>query len=144
MSGRAKVILKGLDPIDMLYEIYFISRDRSLEVKDDVAASYLSVAGKAAADIAKYIYPTLSAVKFEEVKGSEKAMEIKQAMQVIMEDPFTKAALSAMVFQDNKQTLERQDGEKEAERQIAQLLPSGETNDGKGLAETYKPKKVKL
>lgn len=143
-SARERVVTKGLDPIDMLYEIYFLSRDRSQEVGDDTAASYLSVAGKAASDLAKYIYPTLSAIKIDQTVKNENAMTVKEAMKVIMEDPFTKSALSAMAFQDNKRALEADEKDRHAKEDIALLLPSGDSNEGKGLAETYKPKKIKL
>lgn len=134
VTAREKVMLKGLDPIDMLYEVYFIARDRGLAAADESAGSFLSVAGKAAADLAKYIYPTMAAIKMETVNKSENAMSVKEAIKVVMADPFTKSALTAMAFREAKEEQESEHGESEAVRQIINALPSGEANEGEGEA----------
>lgn len=106
LSARNKIIARGQDPIDMMYEIFELAKEayvtgRGLTDKGDAGAGYLSVAGSMAQHLAKFVYPTLSAaaVKIEDGATEKKQLDMKEAISIIAEDPFAKAAIHAMQFQ---------------------------------------------
>lgn len=85
----------GANPIEMLVEVYKESMAayksmRGYSEKSDAGAAYLSVAGKAAVDLAKFKHPTLSAVALKDVsQDSDKTpLTTSQAIDIIKNDPF--------------------------------------------------------
>lgn len=83
------------NPIEMLVEVYRESMSayksmRGYSEKSDAGAAYLSVAGKAAVDLAKFKHPTLSAVALKDVsQDSDKTpLTTSQAIDIIKNDPF--------------------------------------------------------
>jgi len=92
----------GLDPLEMLVEVYKESMDayrkgRGLTEKSDSGAQYLAVAGSAANNLARYVYPQLSATKVEvnDKREEPKRLNVTEAVKVISEDPFLANALEA-------------------------------------------------
>ena len=93
----------GINPIQMLKEVY----DRAISAydsargysdKSDAGAGYLSVAGKAAADLAKFKHPTLAALAVKDMtdpKSESKPMTTQQAIEVIKSDPFSPKSIEA-------------------------------------------------
>lgn len=106
LCARNKVIAKGQDPIDMLYEVYNEAMEgyrsgRGVSEKGDNGAAYLGAAFSAAAQIARFVYPTISAsaVKIDDGTTEKRQLDMKEAISIIAEDPFAKAAIHAMQFQ---------------------------------------------
>ncbi|HEY8272148.1 MAG TPA: hypothetical protein VIG33_14760 [Pseudobdellovibrionaceae bacterium] len=86
----------GVNPIEMLKAVY----DRAITAfdghrgdtdKSDAGPSYLAVAQQAAANLAKYKHPALSAIAFKDMGESEedrKPITTEEAMRIIRSDPF--------------------------------------------------------
>jgi hypothetical protein len=104
LDARAQILSKKLNPIDMLYDVY----KRAIEAFEqrqvtnkggDPGPSYLAVAAQSAGQLAKYVYPTLAAVKVDvNNHNMPKKIDIKEAIKIITSDPFTRSAVDQMNF----------------------------------------------
>lgn len=71
----------GINPIEMMFHVYNTALKKG----------YLGVAGKAAADLASFRYPTLSAIAIKDMsedEADESPMTTKEAMEILASDPF--------------------------------------------------------
>jgi hypothetical protein len=115
LDARAQVLSKGQNPIDMLYEVYHraiklfdqdnpimgLTTDNPSDINktaSEQAAQLLAVATQAAGQIAKYVYPTMGAVKVDVTTHMPKKLDLKAAIEVIKSDPFTRSAVDAIKF----------------------------------------------
>ena len=86
----------GIEPIQMLLEVYTEAMSayrsmRGLGEKGDAGPAYLSAAGNAAAKLAGYRYPTLTALAIKdmtELDSQEKVLNTKEAIEILKKDPF--------------------------------------------------------
>lgn len=119
----------SLNPIEMLKTIYDEALNayrsgRGLSDKGDAGAAYLSVAGKAASDLAGYKHPKLSAMAiadFTEDSEKRRALTTEEAINIIKGDPFAPEGVRAI---DTKRVLE-------SLKSTIQIpsLPMGESNE---------------
>lgn len=103
LLAHAEMDRLGISPIQMLKDVY----DRSIKAfddargysdKSDAGAGYLSVAGRAAADLAKFKHPTLSAIALKDLTDhneDKKPMTTQEAIEVIKNDPFSPKSIQA-------------------------------------------------
>lgn len=102
----------GVNPIEMLKTIYDESLEayrsgRGLTKMGDTGSAYLAVAGKAAADLASYKHPKLSAVQIKDVSNEDSTNDVintERAIEIIKSDPF--AISSAQVVETMKSTIQ--------------------------------------
>lgn len=117
----------GINPIDYINEVYkraLESYDKRamLMGKEDTGHLYLSVAAKAAADLASYKHPKLSALAIADVSKDEmtekKTLTAQEARDIIKADPFyTTEITNKRVIEASKSTIS------------VQSLPIGKTSD---------------
>lgn len=95
LMAHADLERLGANPIEMLVDVYRESMAaykamRGYSEKSDSGAAYLSVAGKAAVDLARFKHPTLSAIALKDMsEGSSRApLTTSQAIDIIKQDPF--------------------------------------------------------
>ena len=92
--ARNELISKGINPVDMLMEIYTLSvaaykSGRGLTDKGDAGATYLSAAGNAASNLMKYYAPQLGAIAIEVNDSTEKKITtVIDARNIVKADPF--------------------------------------------------------
>ena len=121
----------GINPIEMLLEVFKESMNayrsgRGYGDKSDAGPYYLSCAGKAASDLARFKHPTMSAIAVADLskgEGSGKIATAAEAMQAIINDPFApkeiKEVNAEKVIEAMKSTIQ------------APELPIGKPNDRK-------------
>jgi len=93
----------NINPVEMLKEVYTLAiqaytSGRGYGEKSDSGPAYLSVAGKAAADLSKLKHPTLSAVAIKDLTDAnedKKPMTTQEAIEVIKNDPFSPKSIQA-------------------------------------------------
>lgn len=92
--ARNELQAKGINPIDMLMEIYTLSvaaykSGRGLSDKSDTGAAYLATAGSAASTLMKYYAPQLGAIAVEVHDNTEKKVTtVVDAQNIVKADPF--------------------------------------------------------
>lgn len=102
----------GINPIEMLKQIFDESmnayrKERGLTKRGDSGAGYLAVAGKAAADLASYKHPKLSAIQIKDVTNDEATSDVintEKAIEIIKNDPF--ALSSAQIVETINSTIQ--------------------------------------
>ena len=112
--ARAEMNRKGINAIDLLFEVYTLARDgylqgRGLGDKSDTGSAYLAVAGNAASTLARYAYPTMSAIAVTDNTqgGNGKAMDVIEAKKVLESDPFAQAAIRATKIDPSSEALNK-------------------------------------
>ena len=94
----------GINPIEMLKEVYDLSiaaykTGRGYSDKYDAGTAYLSNAVNAAAQLAKYKHPTMSAIAIKDVSegpGGKTPMTTAEAVKILKSDPFAPAELKSI------------------------------------------------
>lgn len=106
VANKASMIIRndfdkyGTNPAEMLMEVYSkamqaFDSGRGYGEKSDAGAAYLSTALGAATTLAKHYYPTMSAVKIEDVTDKktvgDKPIDAQVAINIVQSDPFLKS-----------------------------------------------------
>lgn len=104
--ARKELIQKGLNPIDMMYEVFqeamatyregptIEHSEKGVSINDPRAAC-LGVAGRMASEMMKYYSPSLSAIKIEtsDPENQKQERTIVDAVKIIQSDPFAQHAM---------------------------------------------------
>ncbi len=93
---------RGIDLVNLQIAVYTKAMDafdrmRGLGEKGDSGPGYLSVCNQAIGTLAKYAYPTMSAIKLEDLNNSvnDKVIDAVTIRQRILNDPFAKNVVVA-------------------------------------------------
>lgn len=93
----------GVDPIEMLVRVYQTAMEdyhkgRGITEKGDNGAAWLQTAGNAAAKLAGYVYPTLSAMAVKDLVENQaikpQVASTSDVMKYIQADPFAKVMVA--------------------------------------------------
>lgn len=103
LTAHATLERLGIEPMEMLKEVYDLAIEayksgRGYSDKSDSGTGYLSVAGKAASDLARFKHPMLSAIAVKDLsneKEDKKPMTTQEAIEVIKNDPFSPKSIQA-------------------------------------------------
>lgn len=127
LTIRNELDAMGLSPAILLLEIY----QRAVEAYDtgrgfgpefDPGPQYLAVAEKSANALARYYYPTMSAVKVEtSAKLSEAPMSAAKSRAAIMADPFAEKTKKIANIATQPQVIQ--------EMTAPSILPTGNKNE---------------
>lgn len=100
LTMRHELERRGIDIVEMQLEVYrkaIAAFDNERGCSDggeqgpkDTGAGYLSVANQAIATLARYSYPTMTAIKIEEAdrEVNEKVIDAVKVREAILNDPF--------------------------------------------------------
>lgn len=99
MAMRTLLEARGIDLIEMQMNIYKKAMEaydnhRGDNEKSDAGPAYLSVANQAVNNMMKYAFPTMTAVKIDDLREDPKDQEpidAKKIRERILNDPFSKA-----------------------------------------------------
>lgn len=101
MSLTVRTILeeRGIDLVDMQLEVYrkamqaFDSHRGDTE-KSDAGPAYLAICNQAIGTMAKYAFPTMTAIKLEDADRAvnDKVIDAVKVRETILNDPFANAA----------------------------------------------------
>lgn len=93
---------RGVDIVAMQIEVYTkamhaFDNHRGDNEKSDAGSQYLSVCNTAIATLAKYAFPTMTAIKIEDLSAAEntQALDAVAIRQRILNDPFAKNVANA-------------------------------------------------
>ncbi len=93
---------RGIDLVRLQIEVYTkamnaFDKERGLGEKGDSGPAYLGVCNQAIATLARYTYPTMSAIKLEDLNNAinDKVIDAVTVRQRILNDPFAKNAVVA-------------------------------------------------
>lgn len=102
MAMRQILEARGIDLIEMQMQVYRKAMDafdneRGNGDKSDAGPAYLNVCNTAIGTLAKYAFPTMSAIKLEDLNNNvnTKVIDAVQVRQTILADPFAKSAAQA-------------------------------------------------
>lgn len=94
---------KGIDLVELQMQVFRKAMDaydnqRGYLEKSDAGPAYLSVCNTAIATLAKYAFPSMTAIKLEEADKTvnEKIIDATEVRNKILSDPFAKNAVNAM------------------------------------------------
>jgi len=99
---------RGIDLVAMQMEVYtkamnaFDKHRGNNPEGSDAGVGYLGICNSAVATLAKYAFPTMTAIKLDHVDNSvnEKVIDAAKIRQAIMQDPFTRKAVDAATSLD--------------------------------------------
>jgi hypothetical protein len=93
---------RGIDLVEMQLQIYRKAIDafdngRGQNDKSDAGPQYLAVANTAVATLARYSYPTMTAIKIEDLDNdiNKKVIDATEVRKAILNDPFSKSIADA-------------------------------------------------
>lgn len=94
---------KGIDLVELQMQVFKKAMDafdnqRGYGEKSDAGPHYLAVCNTAIATLAKYAFPSMTAIKLEEADKSvnEKIINATEVRNTILKDPFAKNAVNAI------------------------------------------------
>lgn len=103
MAMRAILDARGIDLVKMQIDVYTkamaaFDSHRGDNEKSDAGSSYLGICNQAISTLAKYAYPTMTAIKLEDLDNSvnDKIIDAVAIRQRILNDPFAKNAIAAI------------------------------------------------
>lgn len=95
---------RGIDLVAMQLEVYRKAMEsfdsmRGYGEKGDAGVGYLQVCNQAVGTLAKYAFPTMTAIKVESLNDdmNHKVIDAVQVRQTILSDPFAKSAANLAV-----------------------------------------------
>lgn len=93
---------RGIDLVKMQIDVYTKAMDafdnhRGENEKSDAGPAYLGICNQAIATLARYAYPTMSAIKIEDLDNAvnDKVIDAVAIRQKILSDPFAKNVVVA-------------------------------------------------
>lgn len=102
---------RGIDIVEMQMQVYRKAMDafdnhRGDTEKSDAGPAYLSVANQAIGTLAKYAFPTMTAIKMEDLNNdvNTKVIDAVAVRQTILNDPFAKSAVAAATATDTNES----------------------------------------
>jgi hypothetical protein len=102
MAMRHLIEERGIDLIQMQLDVYTkamaaFDSHRGDTDKSDAGPAYLSVCNQAIGTLAKYTFPTMTAIKFEDLNNqvNDKVIDAVAVRDKILNDPFAKNAVNA-------------------------------------------------
>lgn len=101
---------RGIDIVEMQMQVYrkaieAFDNHRGSTEKGDAGPGYLSVANQAVGTLAKYAFPTMTAIKMEDLNNdvNTKVIDAVAVRQTILNDPFAKSAVAAAISTDTNE-----------------------------------------
>lgn len=92
---------KGVDLVELQLQVFKKAMDafdsgRGENEKSDAGPAYLSVCNTALATLARYAFPTMTAIKLEDADKTinDKIIDATAVRETILKDPFSKNAVS--------------------------------------------------
>lgn len=94
---------RGIDLVKMQIDVYTKAMEafdnrRGDNEKSDAGPAYLGVCNQAIGTLAKYAFPTMTAIKIEDIDNqiNNKVIDAVQIRQRILSDPFAKSAIATL------------------------------------------------